>query len=255
MKSRILAIGPFLAALVAISACQRTPQPVTSPPNASPASQSALTMLYQDDFDHGLDNWFIEREMGGEVTAQDGRLVIDVPAGCTAWFRPKLAGSIAIEYAATAIQTGGANDRVSDLNCFWMARDPKHEDDLFSHPRSGKFADYNTLLTYYVGLGGNGNTTTRFRRYIGEAIERPLLPEHDLRDPKFMLVPNVEYTIRLIADGNKIQYVRDGQQIFHLDDAKPYAEGWFGIRTTKSHLQIRRFRVYRIERSDIKARK
>jgi hypothetical protein len=251
MKSRNLTIAAFLAAL--LSGCQRTPQPATPMPNAAPVRQSPPTVLYQDDFDHGLDNWFIEREKGGDVTAQGGRLVINVPAGCTAWFRPKLRGSIAIEYAATAIQADGANDRVSDLNCFWMARDPRHEDDLFVHPRSGKFEDYNTLLAYYVGQGGNGNTTTRFRRYIGDAIERPLRPEHDLRDPKVMLVPNVEYTIRLIADGHNIQYFRDGQQIFQLNDVQPYVEGWFGIRTTKSHLEIRRFRVYGMERLETKA--
>ena len=49
-------------------------------------------------------------------------------------------------------------------------------------PRSApaRFAAYNDLKTYYVGLGGNRNTTTRFRRYIGDPETRPLLPEHDL---------------------------------------------------------------------------
>ena len=46
---------------------------------------------------------------------------------------------------------------------------------MFAQARSGAFADYNDLLTYYVGLGGNRNTTTRFRRYIGDPVLRPLL--------------------------------------------------------------------------------
>ena len=75
------------------------------------------------------------------------------------------------------ISAGGKNDRVSDLNCFWMARDSRNPDDLFAVHRTGKFADYNQLLCYYVGVGGNTNTTTRFRRYIGDANTRPLLPQ------------------------------------------------------------------------------
>ena len=73
-----------------------------------------------------------------------------------------------IQYEATVVSAGGPNDRVSDLNSFWMATDPRTPEDLFAHDRSGKFAEYNLLDMYYVGLGGNGNTTTRFRRYIGD---------------------------------------------------------------------------------------
>ena len=71
---------------------------------------------------------------------------------------------------------GGPNDQVSDLNVFWMANNVDGQQPVFAHVRSGKFADYNDLLTYYVGLGGNRNTTTRIRRYIGDPVLRPLLP-------------------------------------------------------------------------------
>ena len=126
MKSRQTLIGltATLFLLLVMSACQRAPQ--------KPVAEWVQTLFYKDDFDAGLDNWFIEREKGGEVNARDGRLDIDVPAGCTVWFRPKLKYWIAIEYDATAIQAGGANDRVSDLNCFWMASDPWHPDDFFA---------------------------------------------------------------------------------------------------------------------------
>ena len=75
------------------------------------------------------------------------------------------------------IHAGGTHDRVSDLNCFWMATDSRSPDDLFATRRSGKFSDYDRLRTYYVGLGDNGNSTTRFRRYIGTQDLRPLLPD------------------------------------------------------------------------------
>jgi len=31
-----------------------------------------------------------------------------------------------------------------------------------------------------------------------------------------------------------------------MTDAEPYTHGWFGIRTTKNHLQIRHLRVVRL---------
>src|ERR1043166_6475338 len=162
-------------------------------------------LLYSDDFAHGLSRWSVELEKGGVVEAKGGILTLDVPAGCTVWFRPELRGQVAIEYQATMIRRGGPNDRISDLNCFWMARDAQVK-------RSGKFADYNTLRGYYVGQGGNTNTTTRFRRYIGDPVLRPLLPEHDLTAP--LLEPNVTMKIRLVADGSRIQYFCNGRAIF-----------------------------------------
>ncbi|HSV16704.1 MAG TPA: DUF6250 domain-containing protein [Tepidisphaeraceae bacterium] len=191
-------------------------------------------------------NWSSELESGGTVAAADAQLAIDVPAGCTVWFKPMLSGPVMIEYEATAISAGGANDRVSDLNCFWMARDSRSPNDIFGAKRSGKFSDYDALRTYYVGQGGNGNTTTRFRRYIGESKNRPLLPEHDLRGREDMLTPNVPQTIRLIANGSIVQYYRDGKRVFDFQDPQPYTSGWFALRTTKNHMTVRQFRVYRL---------
>jgi hypothetical protein len=205
--------------------------------------------LYSDDFEHGLDQWFVEMEKPGAVTTKDGALDIDVPAGVTVWFRHKLEGPVMITYEATVISAGGTNDRVSDLNSFWMATDPKSPGNLFAHPRSGKFAGYNTLRMYYVGLGGNGNTTTRFRRYIGDAVERPLLPQNDLsvaQHPDLGITANRQQTVTLIADGPLIQYWRNGKKIFEMTDPQPYTRGWFGIRTTKNHMQVRNVRVVRL---------
>lgn len=195
-------------------------------------------LLFSDDFTHGLGRWSAELEKPGVVEAKGGILNMDVPAGCTVWFRPELRGPVIIEYEATMIRSGGPNDRVSDLNCFWMAGG------AFT-PRSGKFADYNTLRAYYVGQGGNTNSTTRFRRYIGDSVLRPLLPEHDLTAP--LLQPNTPMKIRLVANGPAIQYYCDGKRIFDFHDPDPYARGRFAFRTTFSHLQIRNFRVWRCQ--------
>jgi hypothetical protein len=206
--------------------------------------------LFEDDFTHGLGQWTAELEKGGIVQARDGTLAIDVPAGCTCWFKERIEGPVLIQYEATAISAGGANDRVSDLNCFWMARDPRAAGDILDIHRQGSFAEYNLLTTYYVGLGGNGNTTTRFRRYIGDANQRPLLPEHDLRDKKYLLAPNVSQTLRLVACGPLVQFYRDGDRLFEMNDASPYTNGWFALRTVSSHLEIRNFRVFRLVPED-----
>jgi hypothetical protein len=99
-------------------------------------------LLYQDDFSQGLANWAAELEMPGRIEAKDGRLIIEVPAGLTLWFRPQLDGPILIQYDATMVRAGGTNDRVSDLNCFWMATDSRSPDRFFATKRSGKFSDY-----------------------------------------------------------------------------------------------------------------
>ncbi len=199
--------------------------------------------LYADDFRRGLDKWTVETEKPAKVTTRDGVLGLDAPAGLTLWFRPELTGPVLIEYEAQAVSAGGLQDRVSDLNAFWMAREVSGESPLL-HPRTGAFADYDTLRTYYVGQGGNGNTSTRFRRYVGRAGDRPLWPQHDHAAADEMLVPNRWQTVRLVAHGGLIQYWNDGRKLFELRDAEPYTRGWFGLRTTQSHLRIRRFGVF-----------
>ena len=142
---------------------------------AATTDSAAFTIgrtLFSDRF-ATLRAWTSELEQPGKVETRNGLLSIDVPAGCTVWFRPELAGPLLIQYQARMVQAGGPNDRVSDLNAFWMATDSRSPADLFATRRSGKFADYNQLRTYYVGQGGNGNTTTRFRRYIGDTGRPP----------------------------------------------------------------------------------
>jgi hypothetical protein len=204
-------------------------------------------LVHADDFRQGLDQWVLEAEKSAKVGVQGGLLDIDTPAGLTLWFRPELVGPAMIQYQAQAVSAGGPNDRVSDLNAFWMARDAGGGSPLAS-PRTGAFADYDTLKTYYVGQGGNANTSTRFRRYVGRPGDRPLLPQHDHAAADEMLVANRWRTVRLVADGGLIQYWNDGRKLFELNDPEPYTRGWFGLRTTLSHLRVGRFRVYALAR-------
>jgi hypothetical protein len=58
---------------------------------------------------------------------------------------------------------------------------------------------------------------------------------------------NRRQTITLIAHGGNIEFRRDGQPLLRMLDPAPYTSGWFGLRTTWSHLRIERLRVYRLD--------
>ncbi len=186
------------------------------------------------------DRWVVEQQPGGTVTFGDGTVLIDDAGGCTVWLKQRLQAPVLIRYEARVLSSG----RVSDLNCFWMATDPAHPDLLApGHQRDGRFAAYDSLRTYYVGYGGNTNTTTRFRRYDGSGA-RPLLPEHDRQAPGFLLKADHWYAIELAvtADGHA-RFTRDGGTIFDFADPAPLTSGWFGLRTVHSKIEIRNLSV------------
>jgi len=210
----------------------------------SPASRLADSFRRDD-----LSRWSVEAEPSARITAKKGVLDIDAADGVTLWYTRPLTGPVAIDYDVMAVQASGPHDAVSDVNAFWMAHDPAVPGgSVLARPRDGRFASYDGLETYYVGIGGNRNTTTRMRRYVGRAGDRPLLPQHDRRDPAAMLVPNRWTHIRLIASGREIAVERDGVRLFTLDDAAPYRRGWFGLRTTRSHLRVRSLRITTLTR-------
>ena len=115
------------------------------------------------------DDWAVEQAPGGSVEFRGNRLIIRDVAGCTVWLKQKLTAPVAIRFTATMVGGDRPSDRISDLNCFWMANDSRGAGPPYLAPlaRSGKFAEYDSLLTYYVGYAANNNTTTRFRRYDG----------------------------------------------------------------------------------------
>ncbi|WP_405607961.1 DUF6250 domain-containing protein [Polaribacter sp. Asnod1-A03] len=204
-------------------------------------------LIFEENFNNGLANWQVEQMPKGTVEVNNSKLEIDDVSGCTVWLKEKFSGSIQIEYDVFLIQDGGPNDRVSDLNCFWMASDPMSVDNLFenSDKRGGKFSNYDSLKLYYMGVGGNDNGTTRFRRYVGNG-ERPLLPEHDLKADEFMLEGNKEYHIKIVVHNGTIQYYRNDVLFADFKDTNPYTSGYFGFRTVKNHMTADNFKVYKL---------
>ena len=116
--------------------------------------------------------WKIESESPlYKVTFKGDTADIISPKGLTLWRKEKLRSDIIIEYdACVAIESEG--DRLSDLNCFWMASDPKSPESIWKREkwRGGIFERCYSLQLYYLGYGGNNNTTTRFRRYQGNEV-------------------------------------------------------------------------------------
>lgn len=193
------------------------------------------------------ENWVIEQQPKGTAIFKNNTLEVVDAKGCTIWFKNKLEGNLTIEYDITIIDEGEKYDRVSDMNCFWMANDPKNPDDFFkdSKNRAGHFPNYHHLKLYYVGYGGHNNTKTRFRRYNG-SINRPLLVEHDLSDEKFMITANKKMHIKIVVKDNFTSYARDGEIIYKVNDTEPYKSGYFGFRTVNNHKIIENFKVSKL---------
>ncbi|MBZ9630064.1 DUF6250 domain-containing protein [Salegentibacter sp. LM13S] len=200
-------------------------------------------LIFEDDFEDTLSNWIIETEISedAKATITDGKLVIDVDRGATVWLDKKLSGNISIEYHRRVVMENGKNDRLSDLNQFWMAGDPGNED-LFT--RRGVFEEYDSLELYYFGIGGNRNTTTRFRKYTGTG-KKDLI--HDFQKEKYMLEPNKTYRVKTIIYNGVTKVFLDGKELFSYEDSDPYKEGYFGIRTTESRHEIDNVKIYSLK--------
>jgi hypothetical protein len=199
-------------------------------------------VLFHDDFSGPLTGYVAEyaRKPGNVVANRDGRLLMDVDSGATVWLDKALSGNLLIRFTRRVVVAGGKNDRLSDLNVFWMARDPAREN-LFT--RSGKFEDYDDLAMYYVGIGGNHNTTTRLRRY-GDG-RRALVGEYT--DGAHLLVPNRDYRIEIAVRDGCTRVRVDGADWFTYRDPRPLMSGYLGFRTTWSRQTVDDLTIQRLE--------
>lgn len=215
---------------------------------------SNMSVLATGDFSNWQQKWEEESEVPSQIRyiAQDSCLDIVAPKGLTLWYKTPFQGDLTIRYQIRAVSGPEPTDRCSDLNCFWMASDPLHPDSIFARKafRGGLFSKYYSLSLYYVGYGGNGNTTTRFRRYDGNyeaflhAKERPII-QKEYTDSTHLIKPNHWYSVQISVKDGLVQYWSDNEQLSNYKDAKPLTKGWFGFRTTQNHLQVRSFTVSR----------
>ena len=200
-------------------------------------------IIYTEKFNSDLSNWKVEFEKPDSSSIQliDGKLDVSAARGASVWFNPKLKGNIMIIYDVTVLDKGGKNDRVSDMNAFWMATDPANEKEII---RDGKFSSYDNLNLYYAGVGGHNNKFTRFRKYSSDGI-KPVLKEYS--DAPHLLKGNTEYQVKIIVHNGLIRYFIDDELYWELKEETPLSEGFFGFRTTMSHQQFDNFMVFEIE--------
>ena len=188
--------------------------------------------------------WWTEAEdASSTVITKDGVTTIIAPKGLTLWNKNKMTGNTIIEYDARIVSDPQfRNDkgeiRISDLNCFWMA------DKCGGY--GGKFANNYALKMYYMGYGGNWNTTTRFRRYTGYAptVEEEWLKPIILReytDADHLIKADHWYHIRLEAIDGRVRYIIDGECLVDYIDPHPLKSGYFGFRTTLAHAEMKNF--------------
>lgn len=195
--------------------------------------------------------WVVEAEdVLSDVTWRGDTAEIWAPKGLTLWYRPELRGNVRITYR---VCFPSSNDdvpanRLSDMNCFWMATDPSAPAGSIwvnLRKRQGVFKNCSTLSLYYVGYGGNYNATTRFRRYNGRP-DPPLLQEYT--DSSHLLRPDHWYDVCIETIGGQVRYSVDGEQIFEWHDPAPLMHGWFGYRTTLSHSLLCNFDVQQMHK-------
>ncbi len=195
--------------------------------------------------------WRVEAEEASHPTGspskpvayvEENALVLDTPKGLTVWLEQPLEAHYEITYKRRVVDAGGAYDRVSDFNQFWLAHaSPDGHNAVFG--RDGSLAAYDDLLLYYAGIGGNSNTTTRFRRYDG-TTKRPLLKEY--LDTARLLQGNHTYEVRTVVDGRGTRVYLDGTLLF--EDAGPVPlRGFFAFRTTQSHQILSDFQIRPLE--------
>lgn len=191
--------------------------------------------------------WKIESESPDYSTSfHNDTLEIVSPKGLTLWYDRELSAPVTIEYDA-CVMTGKDSDRLSDLNAFWMATDPASPKNFWKNSTGrGKFLNCYGMSLYYLGYGGNGNSTTRFRRYNGDtrgidnAEYRPAILK-EYTDAEHLLKAGQWYHVKITSDGFRTQFFINGERIVDFRDPEPLTHGYFGFRTTLSRTRITNF--------------
>lgn len=201
-----------------------------------------------------LKDWTTEDHSGEvKILVSGDTLEITAPKGLTLWYNRRITGDYEISYRVKMLMQGGKYDRLSDLNCFWGANDPEHPDNLFARSgwRNGIFQRYKTLSLFYVGYGGNHNSTTRFRQYFAkaadtnDAVARPVIKEYT--DKAHLLLPNKWYDIRIRVEKRITTYHVNDEELFRLPVKDNEGDGHFGLRLLENHTLFTDFQVKKLQ--------
>jgi hypothetical protein len=204
---------------------------------ASPAPARGR-LLFADDFSD-LAAWSIEGT--GAAAAQDGTLLWDCSGARegTAWCRTPFEGPTLITYDVQVL------DGRDNINLFAYGRLEREGKEVLLETgakRTGAYSEYhgfpNYLITYLIE---DSLWRIRFRKNPGFA----LLSETRRSGPDPARWQTVAY--RFAADGT-ISLAVDGALVHQWVDPRPLAlTGRHGLRTWRTKLRYRAFRVYAIE--------
>lgn len=210
----------------------------TAPFLSEARSKSESILTIQDNQNHV---WRFEAE-ATLPAAPDSRaevipdgVKIIAQRGATLWLEHPMQGDYTLSFDRKILKPEGAL-RVSDMNIFWNAHE---KNGALPYVRNGTLSAYNSLVLEYAGIGGNNNTTIRFRHYDGSGA-RTLLQENT--SPDDMLIPDhIYHTVISIHNGVETLFI-DGKNIFS-SPISSNTPGYFGIRTVGSQQEITHFSI------------
>ena len=199
----------------------------------------------QEDFSHGLSNWWVE---GGERTwIENGRLMMKADpaekgpkaAVATVWNRTVQPGDFELELDSQVISS---SQNVNNINLFFSYTDPSGRplESSAESRQSAEYALYHKLNGYILtflndaeaagGRDANGATKARIRIRRNPGFN--LLAETFAYECR----PGVTYHLKLVKKGGDIRFAVDGKEVLRAVDPAPLSGGYFGLRTFRTLL-------------------
>ena len=213
-------------------------------------------VLIDEDFEDGMDNWWVEGNQN--VYVEDGRLMVeadppedsDDPIVSTIWCHTPIRGNVRIEFDAHVISS---STDVNNVNFFFFFSDPdgtplyETRDDR----ADGAYPKYHVL---------NGNIITFLNETRGAYGD---IPEDESRArirvrncPGFTLLGETfnyhceagnTYRVEIVKRDDFIEFWVDGRYLIGVRDHNPWNEGLIGLRTFRTVLWWDNIRVTAIE--------
>ncbi|MFP3903972.1 MAG: DUF1961 family protein [Armatimonadota bacterium] len=206
--------------------------------------QAAGEMLIAEDFEEGMDNWWVEGS--DRVWVEDGRLHVqadppadsDEPHVATVWCKTPIEGNVRIEFDARVIRS---RPNVPHINVFMFCSDPDGTPlyETRATRADGAFVKYHQL---------NGNIITYYHRHDDDT--RP--PRHAQigtlcirRCPGFSLLgetrnyhvrPGQTYHVEIVRRDDFIEFHVDGNYLLGVRAPAPWDEGLIALRTFRTYL-------------------
>jgi hypothetical protein len=221
----------------------------------APAMAPDDACLLLEDFENGMDNWWVE---GAErVWVEDGRLHVkadppegsDAPFVATVWCRTPIEGNVRIEFDTHVVSS---STDANNINLFMFFSDPSGAPlyDTRADRADAEYAKYHRL---------NGNIIT----FLNEPAAAAATPEGETPPARIRIrhCPGFEllaetynyrcrqgetYHVTVERRNDFIRFFVDGRYLLGVRDAEPWPSGLLGLRTFRTHLWWDNIRVTKL---------